>query len=273
MHLAVVESGMISTGELYSNVSQLRQAQDFQWLLDMLPAKVQRYADLCCGSGLLIRRMIEEKRVSEVVVGVDHSISMLRAAEKNLESWPVTFLRASLDDEPRMGGGFDLMTMTSALHWFHPRETTILGWVREHLAQDGLFCFTTYHPTSVVNGYGGTDMLVRRALERMGLDPDFGAEQIPMGTRTIPVRAIHEMLVGRFTIEKEQQREAVMRVDTPGQYVDYHQATFGSYYTELVEASRRDELLEQLGREAMTRMSRYGYVTKMKVVAHLAQAK
>lgn len=262
---------MTSVGQLYSNVSQLRQAQDFEWLLDMLPAKVQRYADLCCGSGLLIRKMLEEKRVTGPVVGIDHSASMLKAAKRNLEGQPVKLLRRSLQDEPSLADRFDLMTMTSALHWFHPRETTIFGWVRKHLAQDGLFCFTTYHPTSVVNGYGGTDMLVRRALERMGLDPDF--EQIPMGTRTIPVRAIHEMLVGRFTIKEKQRREAIMRVKSPEQYVAYHQATFGSYYTGLVEASRRSEFLEQLGQEAMARMSRYGYVTKMKVVAHLAQAK
>ncbi len=262
---------MNSVGELYSNVSQLRQAQDFSWLLGMLPTKVQRYADLCCGSGLLLQRMFEEGRVTDLAVGIDHSASMLEAARKRLEGRPVEFIKYALDDEPQLAGKFDLMTMTSALHWFYLREDIIFGWVRSHLAQEGLFCFTTYHPTSVVNGYGGTDMLVRKALGRMGLSRDFGAEQIPMGTRTIPVRVVHRMLDGRFKIDATHRREAVMRAESPEQYVAYHQATFGSYYTELVEEARRPEFLERLGQEAMGRMSRYGYVTKMGVVAHLVR--
>lgn len=71
--------------------------------------------DLACGTGLSTTPLLE---VARQVVGVDASSEMLTLAPR---SERVSYTLATAERIPFDDGTFDLATICSALHWFHPR--------------------------------------------------------------------------------------------------------------------------------------------------------
>jgi ubiquinone/menaquinone biosynthesis C-methylase UbiE len=67
--------------------------------------------DVGCGTGLSSAAL---KQMAETVVGIDISAGMLGQAEK-IDG--IVYLSASAEELPLLGGKFDLITISQAIHW------------------------------------------------------------------------------------------------------------------------------------------------------------
>jgi SAM-dependent methyltransferase len=264
-------------GLLYQRVSQLRQGCDVEWIIELLPKRqFGTVADICCGGGQLMAALIKGGYVRSRAIGIDRSSSMLDAARMLLSAYDqpkIELITADLLQTPEVPVQFNLMTMTSALHWFYPTEEKILQWIRKHLVPDGYFCLTTYHPLDYDQGYAGTDHLVRVALEKMHFTDVLSADWIPMGTRTRRRKKILAFLKSDFFVEAINTKYAIMKVTNADQYIEYHRATFGDYYLRLLPPHLWSTLLQTLGEIAQERMEVEGCVTQMEVTACLCRPK
>ena len=74
--------------------------------------KLDRALDVGCGTGLSTRAL---RDLAKHVDGIDTSAAMLAAAD---ELTGVTYQRASAEELPFSSACFDLITVSSALHWF-----------------------------------------------------------------------------------------------------------------------------------------------------------
>jgi len=264
------DTAVYDNPELYESAAGLRQKADAQWVLGMLPSHLfGRCLDVGCGSGDFLAQLAAQGRVREHLVGIDRSAAMVAAAKHKLRTisngLAVRVEQADALESPPVPGPFDLITMMAVLHWLYPAEAQVFSWIAEHLALEGTFCLTTYHPAVDRNFCGGSDTVVLEAMRRIGGPTGFPPDFLPMGRRTRPKDELRCLLQASFRIAGEFDRPAIVRVDSPRQFAKYHQATFGLYYTGLLSPELREPFLDALGEVAMDNMKRHGHVTSMEV--------
>ncbi len=264
------------TGRVYNSISRLRQSQDISWIIELLPNyNFATALDIGCGTGKFLAEFAKINNLKKVV-GIDKSQSMIDAAKKNFQTRDNTvfeFYTADILSNPKDIDIFDIVTMMSVLHWLYPHEKNVLKWCREHTNSNGVLCFTIYQTLDTNNGYGGTDHLVVDALKKIGLSQIFPPQVIPIGTRTRTLEYFKYILEPYFSVEKIESRNAIMKVDNQNEYVNYHLATFGNYYLDIVPKIKQIEFLHSLGEVAMERMRTLGFVTKMNVIAFICKPK
>jgi len=91
-------------------------------LLDVRPD--DKVLDLCCGTGTLVLKIIEETESSEVV-GLDSSSAVLNIAKYKDKSSRVHFIKADAQDIPYPDNYFDKVVICGALHEM-PKATRMI---------------------------------------------------------------------------------------------------------------------------------------------------
>lgn len=252
----------------YDQVSRLRQAQDHDWLLSLVDRPPHRVADLGCGTGALLGTVVRRWPGIRRALGVDGSPARIREAAGHLGGLPeVELAHGDLLRLPPAGTRFDLVTMTSVLHWLYPREERALSWVADHLVPGGALLLTTHHPDLDEQGHGGEDPVVREALEHLGVDPGALARTVPMGVRARPVDAARHLLERHLRVETYQERRVPMVASGAEEYRRFHLATFGTYFSRLVPDDRQEEFFDAVGTVAARRMAAHGRVYDLTVRA------
>jgi len=257
----------------YADASKLRQVHDRDWVLDQVPGEPGVLVDLGCGIGQLLQAALERRPSLRLAVGLDGSEHRLAEAAERLRPYGdrVALHRADLTEPEPLPYRADVVTMTSVLHWLHPREDQVFAWVRDRLEPGGSFFLTTYHPKRDAWGLGGEDEIVSDALQQLGVERDSvpgeftRAGVTPIGTRTRPADELGSLLGEFLTVESYLEREAVVTVETETQYEHFHAATFGDYYSRLVVPERRGEFFRAVGRAAWQRQTERGWVSRMPV--------
>jgi 2-polyprenyl-3-methyl-5-hydroxy-6-metoxy-1,4-benzoquinol methylase len=257
----------------YDEVSPLRQALDIEPVLAMVPSSARDLLDIGCGTGDLLERAAAQLKGLKRLVGIDLSDERVAIARTKLAGKPIRseFHAADLRLGTPPVGPFDCIVMTSVLHWLHPVEAEVFRAIGRHARPKGVFVLSTYHPLIADSGLGGTDDVVHAALLRLGWSRDEAAaffdrpDALPISKRTRSKREIKDALSPNFEIDRVVDRSAVMRVDGADQYLKYHSATFGGYYSGRLDADIREAFFDALGEEAMTRMADRGHVTEMPV--------
>lgn len=265
----------------YDDASRLRQAQDTDWVLSLADRTARSVADLGCGTGALLAAALERLPTATDALGLDREESRLAEARRKLAPFAprVTsrFLRADLRQPPPLVDGatgpvsFDLVTLTSVLHWIHPDEGRLVRWIAARLSPTGAFLLTTHHPARDEHGFGGSDELAREALIRLGYPAETvprllaAAGVIPIAVRTLSVADTAALLGRYFTIDGADERPAVVRAASGDEYQRFHAATFGTYYSRLVGPQRQEDYFRALGEVAQRRLDTDGHVTRMPV--------
>ncbi|MDX3535888.1 class I SAM-dependent methyltransferase [Streptomyces sp. MB09-01] len=257
----------------YSDASRLRQANDQDWVLEQAPAEPRVHADLGSGIGQLLQASLERFPSLETAVGLEQSPFRLSEAASRLQRHGdrVLLRQADLTAPEPLEVYPDLITMTSVLHWLYPVEERIFGWVGQHLAPGGTFLLTTYHPARDEHGLGGEDELVREALVALGHDRALvpklfaGEDILPIATRTRGTDGLKDLLERDLRIVATTERDAVVRVASAAEYEHFHAATFGDYYSRLVEPTKRAAFFRAVGDAAWRRQQERGHVSNMPV--------
>ncbi len=257
----------------YADASRLRQVHDRDWVLDQLPQAPEVLVDLGSGIGQLLHAALERHPSLRLAVGLERSEHRIAEAAERLRPYGdrVALHQADLTAPAPLPYRADAVTMTSVLHWLYPCEGRVFGWVREHLAPGGSFLLTTYHPERDSHGLGGEDEIVRDALVRLGVDreavPSVFTEAgvLPIGTRTRPADELAALLGEFLTVESALERQAEVTVADAAQYEHFHAATFGDYYSRLVDPEQRGAFFRAVGEAAWQRQQERGWVSRMPV--------
>lgn len=248
----------------YEDASRLRQAQDIEWVLALAPRPPRRIADLGCGTGALLAAALDRWPLDRAL-GIDGLPARVRESRERLGTRAET-VRADLRELDYRAEKFDLITMTSVLHWLYPDEDRVLAWTAAHLATDGAFLVTTHHPDIDSPGRGGEDVIAAEALALMGVAPGVLDRVVPMGTRARPFDAVQKMLSRRFVIDAVESRRVSVRVTEAEQYRRFHIATFGTYFSRVVP-DRQADYFRAVGAVAARRMAEFGEVYGISVCA------
>lgn len=99
------------------------------------------YADLCCGNGLLTRRIAER---CDRVVGVDFSESMIEIARRHLSADNIEYVEASVLDLAELfePGHFTKIGLIESLHYLAPEQLEpLVGAIDAVLADGGAALF------------------------------------------------------------------------------------------------------------------------------------
>ncbi|MFI1400343.1 class I SAM-dependent methyltransferase [Streptomyces sp. NPDC020681] len=257
----------------YADASKLRQEHDRDWVLSHLPGQPATLLDLGSGIGQLLQAALVRFPTLRQAVGLERSPHRIAEAAERLRPYGdrAVLREADLNAPEPVPYRPNVVTMTSVLHWLYPTEERILSWVREQLAPDGTFLLTTYHPARDDHGLGGEDDIVRDALTALGVRRDdvpalFAARDVlPIATRTRPADDLERLLERYFRVAEVHERDAVVSVDSAGQYGHFHAATFGDYYGRLVGPARRPEFFRAVGEAAWRRQQERGRVSHMPV--------
>ncbi|MEU6981074.1 MULTISPECIES: class I SAM-dependent methyltransferase [unclassified Streptomyces] len=257
----------------YSDASRLRQANDQDWVLDEAPAAPRVHADLGSGIGQLLQASLERFPSLETAVGLEQSAFRLSEAASRLQPYGdrVLLRQADLTAPEPLELSPDLITMTSVLHWLYPVEFRLFDWVGQTLARGGTFLLTTYHPERDEHGLGGEDDIVRDALAALGRDralvPGFLAagDVMPIATRTRDTEGLRRLLERDLRIVSTAERDAVVQVGSAAEYEHFHAATFGDYYSRIVEPPLRQTFFRAVGEAAWRRQQERGHVSHMPV--------
>jgi ubiquinone/menaquinone biosynthesis C-methylase UbiE len=107
-----------------------------------------RVLDVACGTGLLLKRLVE--RIPQLeVYGVDASADMLRQAHAALKGFPAVYLTQAQWGPGETGGlpyaseMFDLITCTNTLHYL-PDPVAALRGLRQLLLSEGFIVLEDY---------------------------------------------------------------------------------------------------------------------------------
>lgn len=257
----------------YSDASKLRQANDQDWVLAQAPAAPRVHADLGSGIGQLLQASLERFPSLETVVGLEQSEFRLSEAASRLQPFGdrVVLRQADLTAPEPLEASPDLITMTSVLHWLYPVEARIFAWAGQTMAPGGTFLLTTYHPARDEHGLGGEDDIVRDALVALGWDraqvPGLftGGGVLPIATRTRGTDGLARLLERDLRIVSSAERDAVVRVGSAAEYEHFHAATFGDYYSRLIEPALRASFFRGVGEAAWRRQQERGHVSHMPV--------
>lgn len=266
-------------GKLYDSASNLRQAKDCEWVANFLTKnEYNNFLDICCGSGKFIRYLIANKKISHSIVGIDKSPAMISYAKeviennKNTKKIDVNYICSNLfEKKPDLIIKFDLITLMSALHWLYPEEKNFFSWVHSIIKNDGEFCFTSYHPINNQKEKQDTDSIVLEALKRLNISIWNSKDFILMTTRTRSLQSIYRIIDPFFTVSKYEKKSAIMSVSSTEEYIAYHLATFGQYYSVFVPPQHQQLFFSTLGEIALERMRKFGYVTSMEVAVSLCK--
>ena len=116
-------------GEIYNNISLMRQSKDIDWILDLIPNnyEINNCLDICCGSGLFIKHLMSMRDIKGEIVGIDKSPSMIQAAKANnlARKRNVRFICSDICNPQLTDLSFSLVVMMSALHWLYPNEKRV----------------------------------------------------------------------------------------------------------------------------------------------------
>ncbi len=257
----------------YADASRLRQVHDRDWVLDQVTGEPEVLVDLGSGIGQLLRAALERHPSLRLAVGLERSEHRIAEAAGQLQPYGgrVALHEADLTAPPALPDRADVVTMTSVLHWLHPGEERILQWVAEHLAPGGAFLLTTYHPERDEHGLGGEDDLVRDALVALGVERDAvpgvfaRGGVLPIATRTRPADELAALAGRHLRVDSHLERDAVVTVEDAAQYEHFHAATFGDYYSRLVEPALRADFFRAVGEAAWRRQTERGRVSHMPV--------
>jgi SAM-dependent methyltransferase len=132
--------------------------------------RAPRVLDVGCGTGLLLRQLLEQEPGLEAS-GVDASAAMLDEARSALRAWPrVQLTRAVVGPGETAGlpfapSTFDLVTCTNTLHYFHAPVDTLAG-LSQLLAPGGHLVLEDYARRRPPFPWPIFEWLVRR------VDPD-----------------------------------------------------------------------------------------------------
>ncbi|GII85880.1 hypothetical protein Ssi03_38700 [Sphaerisporangium siamense] len=250
----------------YDEVSGIRQAADHDWLLSLAPAAPRRIADLGCGTGALLDQALRRWPRIEYALGVDGAPGRVLDARARLGT-RATIREGDLRRLDGESGAFDLVVMSSVLHWLYPDEDRALAWIAGHLTPGGAFLLTTHHPDLREDGLGGEDLLAAEALDLLGLDAGALREIVPMGARARSATAVRELLSRRFTVERHEERRVAVRTRDADEWRRFHASTWGTYFSRLAPASRQEEFFRAVGAAAERRMARQGEVYPITVRA------
>lgn len=257
----------------YSDASRLRQANDQDWVLAEAPDAPRVHADLGSGIGQLLQASLERFPTLETALGLEQSAHRLSEAADRLQPYGdrVRLRQADLTAPEPLDISPDLITMTSVLHWLYPVEHRLFDWVGQTMARGGTFLLTTYHPERDEHGLGGEDDIVRDALTALGRDralvPGFLAagDVLPIATRTRDTEGLRGLLERDLRIVSTAERDAVVQVGSAAEYEHFHAATFGDYYSRLVEPPLRQAFFQAVGEAAWRRQQERGHVSHMPV--------
>jgi trans-aconitate methyltransferase len=244
----------------YEEIAQLRQAQDTDWVLGLAAAQKPRAViDLGCGTGTLLARALERWPDLERVVGVDGHAARVAEASARLGA-AAEVRRGDLLSLPEdRGTPFDVITLTSVLHWLYPDEALLYDWVARHLAPDGSFLLTTHHPhPEGDDGRGAEDVVVREALAALGVAEPAGA--VPISERTRTPEAIAALLGEHLEVDAIEERYASQQTASAEQHAAFHASTFGTYFSRLVPAADEARFFDEVGRAAWRRQQAQGEV-------------
>jgi SAM-dependent methyltransferase len=247
----------------YDEISRLRQAQDLDWVLDLAPAEAGgpvALADLGCGTGTLLERALERWPGLERAVGIDGAASRVAETGGRLAAdGRVEVRRGDLLALPDDAGErFDLITLTSVLHWLYPDESRLLAWIARHLRPDGAFLLTTHHPRVERDGRGAEDLVVAEALAALGVAEPAGA--VPISERTRTPDAIKALLAEHLELDAIEERYATQQTASPEQHAAFHASTFGTYFSRLVPAADEERFFAEVGRAAWRRQQERGEI-------------
>ncbi|WP_462187884.1 MULTISPECIES: class I SAM-dependent methyltransferase [unclassified Frankia] len=264
----------------YDDASRLRQAQDTDWVLEFADPTARSVADLGCGIGSLLAAALDRLPDAVDALGLDREESRLAEARRKLAPYATRvrfrFVQADLRRPPQLADdagptAFDLVTLTSVLHWIHPDEEQLVRWISTRLRPGGAFLLTTHHPEHDEYGFGGSDDLARQALVRLGHAAEdvprllAAAGIIPIAVRTLSVDDTATLLDAYFDIDGVDERPAVVRAANGEEYQRFHAATFGTYYSRLVGADRQEDYFRAIGEVAQHRLDTDGHITQMPV--------
>ncbi len=257
----------------YAEASRLRQVHDRDWVLDQVTGAPEVLVDLGSGIGQLLESALDRLPSLRLAVGLERSEHRIAEAGERLRRHGdrVALHRADLTSPPPLELGADVVTMTSVLHWLYPAEERIADWVADRLSPDGRFLLTTYHPAADEHGLGGEDDIVRDALTALGVERDavpglFAQRQtVPIATRTRSTAGLAELLGRRLRTAAVLEREAVVTIESAAQYEHFHAATFGDYYSRLVEPALGAAFFRAVGEAAWRRQQQLGRVSSMPV--------
>lgn len=263
---------------LYSSSFQIRQQQDAGWVFGLLSGgSFRNCLDLGCGNGDFLARMLQAGRITERIVALDQSEAMVEAARDRLAPLSagvgLSLHCGDILAPPRLEEKFALVTMLAVQHWLYPREEEAYCWILSRLEDDGAFCLTTYHPRVSGKQAGGSDEVILEAMEMIGLPAEFPSGFVPMGQRARPAHEVQALLQRHFHIAATHQRRAETRAESAEQFSDYHRATFGTYFSRLVPERIRADFHDAVGKAAMRRMEKLGYVTSMAVRCWICRKK
>ncbi|WP_030598373.1 class I SAM-dependent methyltransferase [Streptomyces fulvoviolaceus] len=242
----------------YDDVSRIRQSQDHDWVLDLVPEPPSTVADLGCGTGALLDAALARWPGVVRAVGIDGNERRVREAGVRLAG-RAELLTGDLLRLPPLDDRFDVAFMTSVLHWLHPDEDRAFAWTAAHLAPGGTFVLTTHHPLTDARGFGGEDVVARDALAALGYD-DSLAGIVPMGVRARPAQPVRALLARHFTVTAVEERQVPVRAESAERYRDFHASTFGTYFSRLVPPDRQEDFFEAVGRAAARRGAEHGEV-------------
>jgi SAM-dependent methyltransferase len=246
----------------YDEIARLRQAQDTDWVLGLAAGQEPRaLLDLGCGTGTLLARALERWPSLERVAGVDGHAARVEEAGARLSDDARVEVRAgdllSLPEE--RSGPFDIITLTSVLHWLYPDEALLYDWVARHLAPDGSFLLTTHHPhPEGDDGRGAEDVVVAEALAALGVEEPAGA--IPISERTRTPEAIAAALGEHLEVDAIEERYASQQTTSAEQHAAFHASTFGTYFSRLVPAADEARFFDEVGRAAWRRQQEQGEI-------------
>ncbi|MET8946994.1 class I SAM-dependent methyltransferase [Streptomyces sp. NPDC004542] len=254
----------------YADASRLRQVHDRDWVLDQVTGEPRVLLDLGSGIGQLLGAALDRFPSLEQAVGLERSPHRIAEAAGRLRGYGprVALHESDLTAPEPLPHRPDVVTMTSVLHWLYPHEQRVLKWTHDHLAPDGVFLLTTYHPTRDAHGLGGEDDIVRTVLASRHADvPGLftAAGILPIATRTRTFDELEPLLERYFRIEAVRDRDAVVTVESAAQYEHFHAATFGDYYSRLVESAERAGFFRAVGEAAWRRQAETGHVSHMTV--------
>ncbi|GAA0382046.1 class I SAM-dependent methyltransferase [Streptomyces blastmyceticus] len=257
----------------YADASKLRQVNDQDWVLDQAPAEPHVHVDLGSGIGQLLEATLERFPSLQRAVGLEQSKYRLREAAGRLQRFGdrARLRHADMRSPERMDLSPDLVTMTSVLHWLYPVEQRTFTWVGQHMTQGGTFLLTTYHPAQDQHGLGGEDEIVRDALVALGTGREFvprlfaDHDVMPIATRTRDAEGLRKLLERDLRVVATIERDAVVQVGSAAEYEHFHAATFGDYYSRLVDPGLRAAFFRAVGDAAWRRQEEIGHVSSMPV--------
>jgi len=97
---------------------------------DLLPKDIDSVLDVCCGTGILTKRIIDTLKLNKnnKIVGIDFSSGMLSVADSRFEENLVDFhCRDILEDFSDIGTDFDLVVSSYGIHNIHGYESKLIA--------------------------------------------------------------------------------------------------------------------------------------------------